>query len=110
MHIGHNNTKYTYYLSDNLSSNVPLSETTAEKDLGLIVDNNLNFHEHLATTVKKVSTVKKTFLCLESNMIKKLFTNLVRMYLNMETVSDRHASKWVWWKSNKFKDVQGTVH
>ena len=75
MHLGYNNPKYTYYMSDNLNSKVPLSETTAKKDLGVIVDNKLSFHEHVATAPKKANyilgTIKKTFSCLESNMIKK---------------------------------------
>ena len=64
---------------------MPLSETTSEKDLGVIVNNKLNFLEHVATAAKKanniIGTIKKTLSCLDSNMIKKLFTNLVRPVL-----------------------------
>ena len=75
MHLGYNNPKYAYYMSYNKNTQVPLSETTAEKDLGVIVDNKLNFHEHVATATKKANsilgTIKKTFSCLDIVMIKK---------------------------------------
>ena len=85
MHLGYNNPKHTYYMSDNNNTQVPLSETTAEKDLGVIVDNKLNLHEHVATATKKANsilgTIKKTFSCLDIVMIKKLFVSLVRPVL-----------------------------
>ena len=34
IHLGYNNPIYLHIMSDNLNSNMPLSETTAEKDLG----------------------------------------------------------------------------
>ena len=40
MHLSYNNPKYTYYMmSGDIHTRVPLSETIAEKDLGVIVDN-----------------------------------------------------------------------
>ena len=82
MHLGYNSPKYAYYMSANNNTQVPLSETTAEKDLGVIVDNKLNFHEHVATATRKANsilgTIKKTFSCLDLVMIKNVFVSLVR--------------------------------
>ena len=41
------------YMSGKDGTPVELSETTAEKDLGVINDNKLNFHEHVATAMFK---------------------------------------------------------
>ena len=75
MHLGNNNPKYTYYMSGDIHTRVPLSETIAEKDLGVIVDNKHSFHEHVAKATKKANnilgTIKKTFSCLVCMMIKK---------------------------------------
>ena len=41
------------YMSGKDGTPVELSETTAEKDLGVIIANKLNFHEHVATAMFK---------------------------------------------------------
>ena len=42
MHLGYNNPKYEYSLNDTV-----LMETTAEKDLGILVDRELKFSKHI---------------------------------------------------------------
>ena len=85
MHLGYNNSKYTYYMPGSDGTLVELSETTADEDIGVIVDNKIYFHEHVATATKKdnsiLGTIKKTFSYLDSVMIKKLFVSLVRPVL-----------------------------
>ena len=85
MHLGYNISKYTYCMSGNDSTQVELSETSAKKDIGVIVGNKLNFHEHVTTATKKANSIlgkiKETFSCLDSVMIEKLFVSLVRPVL-----------------------------
>ena len=61
-------------MSGNDITQVDLSETTAEKDIGEIVDNILNFHEHVATATMKANSIlgmlKKKKSYLDSVMIK----------------------------------------
>ena len=43
LHIGQHDTNYEYYLG-----NSKLENTTMEKDLGVIMDGELKFHNHVA--------------------------------------------------------------
>ena len=52
MHLGKNNPKYNYSINNNV-----LHETTSEKDLGIYVDQLLNFEEHINITVKKARKI-----------------------------------------------------
>ena len=69
----------------NDSTQVELSDTTAEKDNGVIVSNKLKYHEHVTTATKKdnriLGMIKETFSSLDSVMIKKQFVSLVRPVL-----------------------------
>ena len=110
MHLCYNNPKYTYYMSGDTHTRVPLSETIAEKDLGVIVDNKLSFYEHVATATKKANnilgTIKKTFSCLDRMMIKKLFVSLVRPVLEYDNCVRSPRFKMDIVKLSKSKDVQ----
>ena len=50
-------------------SNVPLTKTAEEKDLGVIMDNELKFHKHTAYAVmiasKMLGLFRATFTCLD---------------------------------------------
>ena len=50
MHLGHNNPKTTYSMG---GSN--LEETEEEKDLGVLIDNKLDFGKHIRTIVRKAN-------------------------------------------------------
>ena len=50
LHMGNSNPSHSYTMS-----NVPLTTTAEEKDLGVIMDNELKFHKHTAYAVKKAS-------------------------------------------------------
>ena len=110
MHLCYNNSKYTYYMSGSDGTPVELSETTAEEDLGVIVDNKINLHEHVATATKKANsvptTLKKTFSCLDSVMIKKLFVSLVRPVLEYGNCVRSPRFKKDTIKLSRCKDVQ----
>lgn len=62
-----------------------LREVKHEKDLGVIIDNNLSFDEHLAEKVNKankiVGIIRRTFITLDESKFKALFTAMVRPHL-----------------------------
>ena len=80
MHLGHNNPKATYSMG---GSN--LQETEEERDLGVIIDNKLDFGSHIRSIVGKANKVlgmiKVSFSCLNIPMMYNLYTALVRPLL-----------------------------
>ena len=56
-----------------------------EKDLGVVVDSQLKFEEHITRIVKKANSVmgmiRRSFLYLDKDMFKKLFIAMVRPQL-----------------------------
>ena len=64
---------------------VALSAGSEEKDLGVIIDEELKFHKHVAAAVKKSSRmlgfIRATFTCLDEITVPRLFTTLVRPHL-----------------------------
>jgi len=59
-----------------------LDITHAEKDLGVISDENLKFHKHIGNAVNKASRmlglIRKTFALLDETTVPRLFTAMVR--------------------------------
>ena len=80
MHLGHNNPKATYSMG---GSN--LQETEEERDLGVIIDNKLDFGSHIRNIVSKANKVlgmiRVSFSCLNIPMMYNLYTALVRPLL-----------------------------
>ena len=80
MHLGHNNPKTTYSMG---GSN--LEETEEERDLGVLIDNKLDFGKHIRTIVGKANRVlgmiRVSFSCLNIPMMYNLYTSLVRPLL-----------------------------
>ena len=64
LHIGENNPKHEYYIGED-GNRTLLSTTSLEKDLGVLVDNELNFENHIDHVIKKVKLK-------ESSNFKKL--------------------------------------
>ena len=62
-----------------------LENVSQEKDLGVIIDEDLKFHKHTAAVVKKanniLSLINKSFESLDRDTLPKLFTTLVRPHL-----------------------------
>ena len=54
----------------------PIENTTQERDLGVVFDNELKFNEHIALKVKKanqaVGMIKNTFTCLDRHFSASL--------------------------------------
>ena len=62
-----------------------LEQVSKEKDLGIITDENLNFEEHIQMKVNKATKVmgliRRSFMTLDAEMFRKMFTALVRPHL-----------------------------
>ena len=80
IHVGKSNVKKTYTM--NLQA---LETSDADKDLGVIVDNSLKFHVHVASAVKKANqvlgTIKRTYKTRDPDTIKLLYTAMIRPLL-----------------------------
>ena len=58
LHIGKNNTHKKYHLQNNNDNTTyTLLETTAERDLGIIMDPNLNFDSHINSMTTKANII-----------------------------------------------------
>ena len=62
-----------------------LEHVFAEKDLGVVIDGDLNFEEHMSEKINKVNAVmgmiRRTFSFLDCHLFKKLHTTFVRHHL-----------------------------
>ena len=71
---------YQYKLFDTV-----LEHIFQEKDLGVIIDSDITFEDHIACKVKKANAVmgliRRVFTFMDKQMFKKLFTSLVRSHL-----------------------------
>ena len=80
MHFGHNNPKRKYVLNGQ-----ELEATRAEKDLGVMVDDNLKFHIHTASAAKKANqmlgVIKRTYVTRDADTITTLYKSMVRPHL-----------------------------
>ena len=65
------------------------TRTSKKRDIGVVNDDKLKFGDHLAKKVNKanklVGLVRRTFLHLDSDMFRSLFTALIRPHLTMLT-------------------------
>ncbi len=81
LHLGKNNGKNIYIMGSQQDA-VSLQETVAERDLGIIIDNELSFNTHITQAIKKankiVGMIRRTFTHLDYDVFKQLFTSLVR--------------------------------
>ena len=85
MHFGKHNPKTTYMMKNHI-----LETTSAEKDLGVIVDDSLKFHKHTAAAVRKANTIlgiiKKSFVTLNQQTLPLLYKSMVRPHLEYGNV------------------------
>ena len=95
MHLGRRNPKHTYKMGE---SN--LTETTEEKDLGVLIDCELDFGKHIKEIVNKanrmVGMIKIGFTYLDKDMFMNLYPVLVRPLLEYCVQV---------WSPNKQKDI-----
>ena len=76
-HIPH---AFAYHLGNQI-----LEHVFSEKDLGVTIDSELTFEEHIMNQIKKansiVGLIKRSFVYLTPHLFKKLFTSFVRPHL-----------------------------
>ena len=80
MHLGYGNAKHEY----NLDGTV-LSETIAEKDLGILIDNELKLSKHIRSKVSQanrlIGLIKISFESLDDDIFTNLYNTLIRPLL-----------------------------
>ena len=92
LHIGENNPKYSYFIGEG-NNRTEIETTSLEKDLGVLVDNNLNFENHIDYIIKKACQKKaqilRNFSFRSKKVLVPLFKALVRPVLEyVNTVWD----------------------
>jgi hypothetical protein len=95
MHIGYNNLAYDYYLGDTLIKSV-----ADEKDLGVVIQNNLSPSKHISEIVKKANrklgTIRRTYTFKSKKNIMSLYKTLVRPTLDFASSA---------WSPHQLKDI-----
>lgn len=84
MHMGSNNQGYAYTMR-NEGQESELTETEAEKDLGIIMDNKLKFNRQCEKAVNTatgiLAMIRRSYTHLDGQTLKLLYTSLVRPHL-----------------------------
>ena len=84
MHIGKTNPATKYYLSSN-GEQSNLNVTVAEKDLGVLFDNELKFSQHIQLQVNKgmrmAGLIRRSLEYLDKESFSYLFKSLVRPHI-----------------------------
>ena len=85
LHIGSKNQNQIYTMNGK-----ELEQVKEEKDLGILIDDQLKFHKQTAAAVKKANMVlgivKKSFIHLDSTTLPLLYKSLVRPHLEYGNV------------------------
>ena len=83
--IGQRHREHTYTMKTSDGQTTELKKTTAEKDLGVTIDNRLTVSEHISNTVKKANQVmgmiRRTFKFIDKEIFALLFKSRVRPIL-----------------------------
>ena len=80
MHLGNHNPKHTYSMEE-----ADLTITSEEKDLGVLIDNKLEFGKHIKGIVKRANRmlglIRIGFACLDKDIFMNLYPVLIRPLL-----------------------------
>ena len=80
MHLGRQNAEHSYLLDG-----ASIQEVREERDLGVVVDDELKFHQHMAAAIAKASqmlaVVRRSFANLDEVALPLLFKTVVRPFL-----------------------------
>ena len=89
LHIGKHDNDLTYTIV-NQEKECIISKVDSEKDLGVIIDKNLNFREHITSKInianRNVGIIFRTFTYLDPEMFRNLYKSLVRPHLEYGAV------------------------
>ena len=85
LHIGRKNKRYWYEMNG-----TKLKQVTEEKDLGILIDDELKFHKQSASATKKANAIlgllKKSFSLLDKKTLPLLYKSLIRPHLEYGNV------------------------
>ena len=99
LRLGTQNVVGNYKLSDKV-----LESTNCEKDLGVWMDNNLSFRDHIKQKVSKATQlagmIRRSFEYLDGPMFKQLFVTFVRPHLEYAD------SVWAPWSKELQKSIE----
>ena len=89
LHLGKNNKKCQYTIQQNNKTCI-MSETLCEKDLGVNIDPDLNFEEHIEIQTKKArglsGMIMRTFVYKTAPILIPIFKSLIRPILEYGNV------------------------
>ena len=81
MTIGKDNKKFEYKLQ-----NQRLQKVAEEKDIGVIIDDQLTFESHISTKINKATSmfglIRRSFQCLDKKTFTGLYKTLVQTHLD----------------------------
>lgn len=84
LHLGYRNPKQAYFFG-----NQQITLVNSIRDLGIIISDNLKFHEHFSNLVKKASSsanlIFKCFECKKHDFLVQMFNTFVRSKLEYGT-------------------------
>ena len=85
LHMGKRNPNTTYTIRKPDGTRVELQSSEGERDLGVKVDNELAFSEHIRAATGKANSIigmlKNAFVCRDVDIWIKLYVSLVRPHL-----------------------------
>ena len=79
----------SYYMSS-ATGNLEIEKVKEEKDLGVVIDNKLNFRQHISskmsTANRNLGIIFRTFTYLNQEMFSSLYKSTVRPHLEYASV------------------------
>ena len=86
LHIGNNNPRFDYEMTDKNYNKVNIKVVDHEKDLGVIFQENLKFDLHISFVVNKANRIlgliKRSFVFMDKSTFLCLYKSLVRSHLD----------------------------
>ena len=88
LHLGTSHQQHDYYLGS-----TTIRSVLSVRDLGVTIDEDLKFHEHTLFVINKANhilgLIKRSFACLDCNMLVRLYKSMVRPILEYPFLPNR---------------------